>query len=49
MLIFVYFGNLWVNKIGTSFLQQLDLKIKIKHRYNYTDSVLMSTFCVFCV
>ena len=35
------FGNLWVIKVSISFLQQLDLKNKIKHRYNYTDSALM--------
>ena len=37
MLAIVCFGDLWVNKLIVSFLQQFDLKkIKIKHRYNYT-------------
>ena len=34
-------GDLRVNKVSISFLQQLDLKNKTKHRYNYTDSALM--------
>ena len=34
--------DLWVNKASVSFLQQFwTLKIKIKHRYNYTDSASM--------
>ena len=41
MLTIVCFGYLWVNKVSISFLQQFDLKNKIKHRYTYTDSVLM--------
>ena len=41
MLTIVWFGDLWVNKVSVSFLQQLDLKNKIKCRYNYTDSALM--------
>ena len=41
MLTIVCFGDLWVNKVSISFLQQSTLKIKIKHRYNYTDSALM--------
>ena len=41
MLILVCFGDLWVNKVSISHLQQLDLKNKIKSQqsYNYTDSL----------
>ena len=35
MLTIVCFGHLWINKVSISFLQQLDLKNKIKPRYNY--------------
>ena len=42
MLTIVCLGNLWVNKVSVSFLQQLDLKKnKNKHWYNFTDSALM--------
>ena len=37
----VCFGDLWVNKVSVSFLQQLDVKNNIKHRYNDTDSALV--------
>ena len=36
----VHWG-LGVNKVSVRFLQQLNLKNKIKSRYNYTDSALM--------
>ena len=35
------FGDLWVNKVSISFLQQLDRKNNLKHRYNYIDLALM--------
>ena len=41
MLTILCFGDLLVNKISVSFLEQLDLKNKIKPLYNYTDSALM--------
>ena len=42
MLIIVCFGDLWINKVNISFLyNNWTLKIKIKPRYNYTDSALM--------
>ena len=33
--------DLWVNKVSISFFNNWTLKIKIKHRYNYTDLTLM--------
>ena len=30
MLTLMYYGDLWVNKVSISFLQQLDLKNKTK-------------------
>ena len=41
MLTIVCFGDIWVNKVSVSFLQQMDLKNKKKPRYNFTDSALM--------
>ena len=41
MLNIKYFGDLWVNEVCVYFLRRLDLKIKIKNKYNYTDSALM--------
>ena len=41
MLTIVCYGGLWVNKVSVRFLQQLNLKNKIKHRYSYTDLSLM--------
>ena len=41
MLNIVCFEDLWVSKVSVCFEQQLDLKNKIKHMYNYTDSALM--------
>ena len=42
MLTIVCFGDLRINKVSVSVLDKWTLKIKIKHRYNCTDSALMN-------
>ena len=42
MLIIVCFEDLWVNKVKVAFYNNWTLKIKMKHRYSYTDLALMS-------